>query len=37
MKKTILIGIVSLLCWSSATSWAQDDITNAFDDLKRTR
>ena len=36
MKKTILIGIVSLLCWSSATSWAQDDITNAFDDLKRT-
>ena len=36
MKKTILISLASLLCLSYTISWAQDDITNAFDDLKRT-
>lgn len=36
MKKTILISLASFLCWNYTISWAQDDITNAFDDLKRT-
>lgn len=36
MKKTFLTVVVLLLAWSNVDLKAQETITNAFDDLKRT-